>query len=89
VREVLRYFVRHPGAADDVRGVAQWRLLNEFVTRTVDETQQALTWLVAQGYLVETATVGSGKIYSLHPDRAGDAFALLEDAPPGAQDSRG
>lgn len=77
VNEILSYFVRNPQAADNLEGIARWRLLNEFITRKVDETQRALTWLVANGYLRETSTTGSGLIYCLNPDKADQACDLL------------
>jgi hypothetical protein len=51
-KEVLSYFLRNPQAADTLEGVARWRLLDEPVHRSVEEINQALEWLVAQGFLV-------------------------------------
>jgi hypothetical protein len=77
VNEILSYFVRNPQAADNLEGIARWRLLHEFVTRKVDETQRALTWLVAKGYLRGTSTAGTGLIYTLNPDKAEEACELI------------
>jgi len=52
-RDVLRYFVRNPEAADTVEGVARWRLLDEKIYRNLEQVTRAMAWLVAQGLLVE------------------------------------
>ena len=65
-REVLDHFVRNPQAADTLEGVARWRLLRETVHRGVEETAEALEWLVAEGFLKETPTTYSQPIYSFN-----------------------
>jgi hypothetical protein len=80
-KEVLRYFVRHPQAADSLEGVARWRLLEESVQRYVEGTHQALNWLVAQGFLRKVSSPGAGPIFSLNPDRAAEAEHFLSLAP--------
>jgi len=82
VDEILSYFVRNPQAADNLEGIARWRLLNEFITRQVDETQRALLWLVAKGYLRETSAAGTGLIYRLNPDKADEACEFLARSKP-------
>jgi hypothetical protein len=79
VRDVLRYFLRHPGAADSLQGVAGWRLLDEVVRRRVGETQAALDWLVAQGFLRAVSTAATGPIFSLNPDRRALAEEFLSE----------
>jgi hypothetical protein len=82
-REVLRYFLRNPEAADDLEGVARWRLLEEAIHRSVEETKQALAWLVSQGFLMERMTSGSGSIFCLNPKKRGeiDNFLGRPDSP--------
>lgn len=79
-RDVLSYFLRNPQAADSVEGVARWRLLNEIVHRRVDETQQALAWLVEAGFLTESALTGVEPVYRLRPGMAKAAERLLGGA---------
>jgi uncharacterized membrane protein YidH (DUF202 family) len=80
-KEVLRYFVHNPHAADSLEGVARWRLLEEAVRRHVEGTQLALTWLVAQGFLREVSSPGIGPIFSLNPEKRGEAERFLNLAP--------
>jgi hypothetical protein len=81
VREVLSYFVRNPQAADSLEGVARWRLLEEQVYRTVQETEAAVAYLVSQGFLEATATAGSAKIFRMRADRVAEAIRFLARRP--------
>ena len=80
-KEVLRYFVHNPQAADSLEGVARWRLLEETVQRHVEATHQALNWLVAQGFLRQVTSPGTGPIFSLNAERRGEAERFLDLAP--------
>jgi hypothetical protein len=76
-KEVLDHFLRNPQAADTLEGVARWRLLRETVHRGVEETAEALEWLVSEGFLKETPTTYSKPIYSLNPEAVRKAAHLL------------
>jgi hypothetical protein len=65
-RDVLRYFVRNPDAADTVEGVARWRLLDEKIYRSLQQVTQAMAWLVAQGLLVEDHLPSSRTAFRLN-----------------------
>jgi hypothetical protein len=82
VKEVLRYFVRHPQAVDDLEGIARWRLAEEVIRHKVEETHRALTWLVERDFLHLTRTVGPTPVFSLNPDKVTDANALLASNEP-------
>jgi hypothetical protein len=77
VCEVLSYFVRNPKATDSIEGVARWRLLEEQVHRTVQETEAALAFLVFRGFLEEIPTSGAAKVFRLEPERLADAVRFL------------
>jgi hypothetical protein len=68
MQSVLSYFVHNPEAADDVEGIARWRLLEETIAHTIDQTQRALRRLVAEGHLVERTAPGMKPIYRLNPE---------------------
>lgn len=74
--EVLDYFLRNPGAADDVIGIARWRLLEERVHHGVAESRVALRRLVERGFLVAERR-GARTIFRLNPPRAGEAAEYL------------
>jgi len=75
--EVLDHFVRNPQAADTLEGLARWRLLRETVYRRVEETADALEWLVDEGLLNETSRTYSKPIYSLNLQALDEAKELL------------
>ena len=50
-----------------LEGIARWRLLEEQVHRSFQQTESALAWLVEQGFLEEVETVGSSRIFRLAP----------------------
>jgi hypothetical protein len=77
VEDVLSYFLRHPQAADNLEGIARWRLLSESIHRTVEQTGQVLEWLVNQGVLLKLTPGGSDPVYCLNRGRKAEAEALL------------
>ena len=79
-REILRYFLRNPQAADSLEGVARWRLREEAICRNVDEINEAIGWLVAFGFLVEESVGGTGPIFSLNHGRTAEAKRMLEES---------
>jgi len=78
--EILDYFVKHPMAADSVEGIARWRLMQRTIENTVTETNSALDWLVRRGFLLRQATVSSGRIFHLNPDKRDAAKRLVRAA---------
>lgn len=77
VPQILRYFGSNPGAADTLEGIARWRLLEEQISRSVKETQLAVEWLVAEGYLLEESRVSSGTLYRLNPEKTAEVASFL------------
>lgn len=78
-KDILRYFLRNPGAVDSLKEIARWRLMQEEVRRSVDETQQALEWLTEVGYVSEESRTGAESIYQLNPARLAEAASFIED----------
>lgn len=81
VRQILAYFLRNPEAADSIEGIARWRLLETIVQRTLKETEGAIRWLVAEGYLQEKEVPGSQSIFFLNQEKAAEAGRLLDEKP--------
>ncbi|HUP10205.1 MAG TPA: hypothetical protein VMU47_23840 [Caldimonas sp.] len=79
-KEILRYFLRNPGAADTLEGVARWRLMDERIHGTVEETDQALAWLVAEGLLLKESRDGLDPTFCLSPEQGDRARLLLGKA---------
>jgi hypothetical protein len=76
-KEILGYFLRRPHAADTLEGIARWRLLDERIHRRVDEIDQALAWLVEEGFLFQESAPGSQPIFSLNDAKAAEADDFL------------
>src|SRR4051812_23574293 len=73
-REILEHYLANPETADSLEGIAEWRLLEEFVGRRVRDTQAAVNWLVACGYLDRRAPMASppgGPPHQKPPGRPG------------------
>jgi hypothetical protein len=83
VKQILSYFVRNPQAVDSVEGIARWRLLEEQIHRTVKQSQVALDWLAANGYLDEVCEAGSQRLFRLNAQRHADAATFLAGKEPG------
>jgi len=86
--EILSYFLRNPEAADNLVGIARWRLLEEAVHRTVAATESALRWLIARGYLQEVPVQGKERIFQLNPEKREEAELFLKDMEGPATTSR-
>ncbi len=82
LREVLGYFVRHPRAADTLDGIVRFRVLEELLRRSLDETEAALDQLVAGGLLRREAVPGARVLYRLEYERRHDAQRALDSGGP-------
>ena len=76
-RQILSYFLRNPSAADSLEGIARWRLLEEAIHRNVVETEEALWWLVQEGYLREIVQPHSGRLFCLNPEKQKEAESFV------------
>ncbi len=76
-KQILSYFLRNPDGADSLIELARWRLMEERVRITIEETQAALAWLVEEGYVQREERVGTESLFHLNPARAQDAETLL------------
>jgi hypothetical protein len=75
--DILSYFLRNPQAADDLEGLARWRLPREVIHRTVEEISRALERLVQQGFLLKLVPRGSEPRFCLNSQKRPEAEELL------------
>ncbi|MGD0939007.1 MAG: hypothetical protein ABR905_04785 [Terracidiphilus sp.] len=80
-KQILSYFLRNPDVADSLTELARWRLMEEQVRLSVENTQAALNWLVGQGYVQQEVRVGTESLFRLNPARREDAQSLIEEEP--------
>jgi hypothetical protein len=78
-KQILSYFLRNPEVADSLTELARWRLMEEQIRLSVENTQAALNWLVDQGYVQQEARVGTESLFRLNPARRADAESLLKE----------
>jgi hypothetical protein len=78
-REILQHYLANPQTADSLEGIAEWRLLDDFVQRRVEETRNALEWLVEQGFLMRTAGRVAPPVYRLNQHTITEAARLIHD----------
>lgn len=76
-KNILSYFLRNPQAADTLEGVVRWRLPEQTIYRTVEETNHALHWLVKQGFLQRVLRLGSGALFRLNQEERDRAESFL------------
>lgn len=89
-REILRYFLSHPGAADTLEGVAYWRLMSDgSAYQDIGATAEAVEWLVSEGYLKEASTPHSSRTYSLNAEESSRASLFLAEGPGTPDPGRG
>jgi hypothetical protein len=87
-KEILSYFLRNPQTADSLEGVTRWRLLEERVHRQLEDTDQALGWLVRQGFLVRVSSTWTEAVYQLNQENRSDAEQLLHKTAKDGRKSR-
>jgi hypothetical protein len=77
-KEILNYFLSNPNASDNLLGIARWRLMNESVRHNVEQTDMALKWLIAAGFIEEEQRVASGRIFHLNEAHSAAAKRFLD-----------
>jgi hypothetical protein len=79
-REILSYFLRNPHAADSLEGVARWRLIEERVHRQLQNTDQALNWLVHHGFLMKVSSEWTESVYQLNDENRSAAQRFMSES---------
>jgi hypothetical protein len=79
-KKILRYFLRNQEAADTYEGIVRWRLREESIHQTTEETQHALAWLVASGFLCELRISRGPPLFRLNQAKRAEAREFLEEA---------
>lgn len=71
--EIIRYFLQRPDAADTLEGIARWRLMQQTIDRTIEETLAAVRLLIERGQIEEMRLAGGAIVFRLLRDKATDA----------------
>lgn len=78
-KDILRYFLNHPDAADDLEGVMHWRIQEMVLENAIAGVDQALQWLAENQYLTQERRQGSRTTFRLNHDMQREADAFLKD----------
>src|SRR5262249_9044829 len=78
VREVLAYFLNHPGAPASVRDLDESRIAQESAFHNITQVTEAVEWLLEKRLLVHKYD----PILTLNADMVGDAEQLVADLMP-------
>lgn len=62
-REIRRYLLDHPNAADSLEGIAHWWLVRQQVEFSVEKVKMALDYLVRNDLISKSTTVGGEVVY--------------------------
>jgi len=79
VKDVLRYFLRHPQASDDLEGITRWRLLDQRIEDSLIQVNRAVRWLVSEGVLMQDPARTSHPVFRLNKDRSNEIAQLVRD----------
>ena len=80
-RRILNYFMRNTQAADTYEGVVRWRLREETIHHTTQQTQDALALLVERGFLREERIAAGPPLFRFDPQKRAEAEAFLAAEP--------
>ena len=80
-KQILRYFLHNPHAADTLEGIARWRLLDEQIRQSVRMTTLAVQSLVSMGLLVAERAGAAGIVYRLNEAKRGEALRFCAERP--------
>jgi hypothetical protein len=76
----MSYFLRNPSAADDLYGIACFRLPDQVIYQHVTEVSEALEWLVSNGWLKKMTSTSSSPIFTLNASSRRAAEKFVTDA---------
>jgi hypothetical protein len=87
--EILAYFLRNPRSADTLEGVVRWRLLEEKIFSTVEDTRESIEWLVDQQYLSRISMPGKEPLYRINEQDEERAAKFLRSSHSGGAEHPG
>jgi hypothetical protein len=78
-KDILRYFLDHPDAADDLEGVVHWRMQQMILENAIAQADEALQWLAERQYLTQEQRRSSRPIFRLNLERQHEATSFLRE----------
>ena len=72
--QILRHLLDNPQVTDTLEGLARFRLLEQKVNLSLEETDKALRWLVERGLVLQERAGDGVSVYRLNPSRISEAL---------------
>ncbi len=77
--EILAYLADNPDAGDTMEGIVEWWLLEQRIKRETEKVREALTELVAKGFISKREGKTSGTYYRINRRKYRKIQAILND----------
>ena len=76
--QILAYLVEHPEAQDTVDGIVEWWLLERQITYQITRVKEALSELVAKGWILEYRGMDSQVRYRVNQNKYQEVRELFK-----------
>ncbi|MFQ5865004.1 MAG: hypothetical protein ACE5IW_07235 [bacterium] len=76
---LLNYFVRQPSATDTLQGIAEWWILKEHISYTVEKISSTLDLLVSKGFVIVKEYHNQEKHYKLNEEKLSEIKKALRE----------
>jgi hypothetical protein len=76
--QILAYLAEHPEAQDTVDGIVEWWLLERQITYQIIRVKEALSELVAKGWILENKAMDSQVHYRVNQNRYEEVRELFK-----------
>lgn len=67
-QEILQYLGNHPDASDTLAGITEWWLLNQRISYEMKRVKEAISKLMADGWIIEIKGKDKTVRYRLNPE---------------------
>jgi histidinol phosphatase-like PHP family hydrolase len=77
--EILDYLIKQPSAKDTIQGITEWWILKQQIDCAVEMVSQALSRLVAKGYVSVQLHPNASRLYEINRERIEDIKVALNE----------
>ena len=75
---ILAYLNSNPSAKDTLEGITEWWLSRGKIEEAVKDVANAISWLVAKGFVLQQQLPDSTTIYSINPRKKIKVHQFIE-----------
>lgn len=77
---ILRYLYANPNAKDTLDGITEWWLLRVKIEEAVKDVANAISWLVAKGFVLQKQLPDSTTIYTINPGNKKNVHQFIKES---------